>query len=224
MHAAPARVEDRPRDRLRVELLDGDVELRASASDEVDDDRLEIVRRPEPGRADIRLDLAIREDGHISYWTVSRTLSLAAEAVADDPLGLAALVCHESEGGAFKWRPVRARRSAAGYRGHPLSIPMPLMPSRHEVGKTGQQAIGSPRLLAVGSTGQDRLQESARATELDPRSPARQSACRLRGLVRDCADGFDDTRAMHTANIEANSGCKTRARYCSGTSRGRTLI
>jgi hypothetical protein len=57
-NSTPARIQERPSDGERVEFLHGDVELRASALDEVDDDRLEVVRGPPP------LDLPIGKGRH----------------------------------------------------------------------------------------------------------------------------------------------------------------
>ena len=62
--AAPARVEDRLGDRLRVELLHRDVERGARAAEEVDDHDLEVVGRAELLRPDVGLDLAVRECRH----------------------------------------------------------------------------------------------------------------------------------------------------------------
>jgi hypothetical protein len=62
--AAPTCVEDRLGDRLGVELLNGDVEGRARAMDEVDDHAFEVVRRPELLRPDVGLDLSVRKGGH----------------------------------------------------------------------------------------------------------------------------------------------------------------
>ena len=48
----------------RVDLLDGDVERSLRAGDEVDDDLFEVVRSPELGGSDERLDLAVGEARH----------------------------------------------------------------------------------------------------------------------------------------------------------------
>jgi hypothetical protein len=63
--APPARRQDRLSDRVRVELLHGDVELALGAGDELDDHSLQIVSAAEAGRADVRLDLAVSEVGHL---------------------------------------------------------------------------------------------------------------------------------------------------------------
>jgi hypothetical protein len=59
--ATPARVENRLRDRVGVDLLHRDVERRACAADEVDDDLLEVVSRAKLLRADEDLDLPVGE-------------------------------------------------------------------------------------------------------------------------------------------------------------------
>ena len=62
--APPGRREDRPRDHLRIQLLDRDVEALASAADEVDDDGFQIVGCAQLRRPDVGLDLPVCEHGH----------------------------------------------------------------------------------------------------------------------------------------------------------------
>jgi hypothetical protein len=62
--APPAGIDDRLRDRNRVDLLNGDIERLPRAADEIDDRRLEIVGGPELHRPQIDVDLAVGEGLH----------------------------------------------------------------------------------------------------------------------------------------------------------------
>ena len=68
-NAAPARVQDRLGDDLRVDLLHRDVERLLGVINEPYDDRFEIVGRAELGGTDERLDLAACEVGHLGSRT-----------------------------------------------------------------------------------------------------------------------------------------------------------
>ena len=62
-HAASLRLDDRLRDRPGVDLLDGDRQCPSSAAEELADDGLEVVGRPEDGRTGVELDAA-NDDAH----------------------------------------------------------------------------------------------------------------------------------------------------------------
>ena len=64
--ALPAGVDDRFRDRDRVDLLDCEIQRRPCTADEVNDRLLEIVRGTELHRPQVHVDLVVGEALHAS--------------------------------------------------------------------------------------------------------------------------------------------------------------